>query len=76
MAADVVPPEASVRVPRALPRLERPVLPNELHVLRQTRIVSVCYVTNLVRASTQKLARLGGWCDGKQSREDVFYFRP
>ena len=73
VTTDVVSPQARVRVPRRLPKLERPVLSNQLHVLRQTWVVSVCYVADLVRASTQKLACLGG-CDGKWRGEDVFFY--
>lgn len=60
VTADVVPPQASVRVPRSLPLLRLSVVSDELHVLSQSGVVAVGDVADLVRTSAQELASLKG----------------
>ena len=60
MRPNVIPAQASVRIPRPLPWLERPIFANKPHVLRQAGVVAVHKVPNLVRAGTQKLVCLLG----------------
>lgn len=60
MTADVVSPQASVRVPHSLTRLEGSILSDKLHVLSQAGVVAVGNIAHLVRASTQEFACLDG----------------
>lgn len=57
MAADVVSSQASVGVPHSPVGLKG-ILSDKLNVLRQTGVVNVCYIADLVRAGTQELACL------------------